>query len=153
MGCRGRRRPTTNKNVFKLKRKASITDYVNMVLKRDLERTVSILEKHISKLRLWGLPAVVVYSNDMGALRTFGSPAITSIVDQHRQDIFARDDYQEVVMHENVTDQHLLLPIINPPLEQRNFQSTRSNANSVVKASSGTARVGWGDSDKTPNWC
>ena len=38
------------------------------------------------------------------------------------------------------------------PLEQRNFQSTRSNANSVVKASSGTVRVGWGDSDKIPVW-
>ena len=38
------------------------------------------------------------------------------------------------------------------PLEKRNFQSTRSNANSVVKASSGTARVGWGDADKIPVW-
>ena len=38
------------------------------------------------------------------------------------------------------------------PLEKRNFQCTRSNANSVVKASSGTARVGWGDADKTPVW-
>ena len=38
------------------------------------------------------------------------------------------------------------------PLEKRNFQCTRSNANSVVKASSGTDRVGWGDADKTPVW-
>ena len=52
----------------------------------------------------------MVYSNNMGALHTYGSPPITSIVDQNRHDIFARDDYQEVVMHENVTDQRLLLP-------------------------------------------
>ena len=37
------------------------------------------------------------------------------------------------------------------PLEQRNFQLS-SNANSVVKSSSGTARVGWGDADKIPVW-
>ena len=35
------------------------------------------------------------------------------------------------------------------PLEQRIFQSTRSIAISVVKPSSGTACVGWGDADKT----
>ena len=65
---------------------------------------------YIGKLRSWGLPAAVVYSNNMGALHTYGSPVITSIVDQHRHEFFARDDYQEVVMHENVTDQRLLLP-------------------------------------------
>ena len=57
------------------------------------------------------LPAAVVYSNNMGALHTYGSPPITSIVDQHRHHIFARDDYQEVVNDENVTDQRLLLPL------------------------------------------
>ena len=32
-------------------------------------------------------PTAVVYSNNMGALHTYGSPAITSVVDQHRHDI------------------------------------------------------------------
>ena len=53
-----------------------------------------------------GASAAVVYSNNMGALHTYGSPAITSVVDQHRHDIFARDDYQEVVMHKVIYQVH-----------------------------------------------
>ena len=78
--------PFYDANVLNLKRKPILRQHGSE------ERTVSILEKHISKLRSWGLPAAVVYSNNMGVLHTYGSPAITSIVDQHRHDIFARDD-------------------------------------------------------------
>ena len=48
----------------------------------------------------------------------------------------------------------LLLPVLDPPLLERNFQQTRALAVSVVKASRPGMRrkVGWGDPEKKPEW-
>ena len=92
------------------------------------------------------------HSNNMGALHTYGSPPITSVVDQHRHDIFARDDYQAVVTHKNMTDQHLLLP--SSTIHWSNAFSDLPEVLPILLFNHLVAlpNMGWGDADKTPVW-
>jgi len=120
-----------------------------MVQKRDLERTINILQRQVDKLRSWGLPAAAIYNNRQGGLNMYGSPAITQVVRDHKEDILSLKDYREVFRD---TDKAFLLPIIDPPLEQRNYESTREMANNVVRASCSPFRVGWGAPEKKPVW-
>ncbi len=124
-----------------------------MVLKRDFDRCVDTIRTQIEKLRTWGYPAAAVYSIPGGALKLFGSGAITDIVRVHQEEIFEHDQFMEAFDGEE-KNSGLLLPVLDPPLLERNFQQTRALAVSVVKAScSGMRRkVGWGDPEKKPEW-
>ena len=58
-----------------------------MVLKRDFDRCVDNIRTQIEKLWRWGYPAAAVYSIPGGALKLYGSGAITDVVRVHQEDI------------------------------------------------------------------
>ncbi len=128
----------------------------NMVKRRDIDRCISTLSTQIEKMRAWGFPAAAVYSTPDGTLKIVGSDCIVQIVRDHQQEIFNHAEFRQEYGDEEAgpENHHTLLPVIDPPLELRNFQSTRSLAVSVVRAScAGMSRkVGWGDPERKPEW-
>ncbi len=92
-----------------------------------------------------------MYSIPGGALKLYGSGAITDVVRVHQED--NHDQFMEAFYGEE-KNSGLLLAVLDPPLLERNFQQTRALAVSVVKASHPGMRrkVGWGDPEKKPEW-
>lgn len=126
-----------------------------MVKSRQVECAVASLERLVDKLRKWGHPAAVVYSTKEGALKTYGTSAITDIIKDHSQDIFTSPDFLEAFVEtDDPEPEQVILPQIDPPLSQRNFDSCRRLATNVVKAAFGGGRrcIGWGDPTKKPEW-
>ena len=85
-----------------------------------------------------------------------GLDCIVQIVRDNQPQIFNHAEFRQEYGDEEAgpENHHTLLPVIDPPLELRNFQSTRSLALSVVRAwCAGMSReVGWGDPERKPEW-
>ncbi len=125
-----------------------------MVRKRDIESAIASLQAHVNKLRAWGLPAAVVYSTPQGGLIIYGTNAICDVIEAHKDEIFQREDYRELFDDEEPGRRNILLPEIDPPLHERNFDSTKNLALSVVKTAFGglNRKIGWGDPANKPVW-
>lgn len=129
-----------------------------MVKSRQIDGAVATLQKTVDKLRRWGLPAAVVYGTTQGALKTYGTTAITEVVKRNSEVIFDHPGFLEVVQdaeqgESNGSSEEVILPAIQPPLRDMSFTEARSFATHVVKLSFGSKRcIGWGDPDKIPVW-
>ena len=102
-----------------------------MVLGRDIERTIRLLHTHVDKLRSWGLSSAVVYTTKEGVLKTYGTNAIKTVVENHAAEIFNADDYL-TFEKANKTDQtkeldaednevKVILPALDDPLDKWTF--------------------------------
>ena len=97
-----------------------------MVLGRDLERTIRLLHEHVDKLRKWGFPCAVAYGNKDCVLVTHGTRAITSIIEEHVQDIYDQEEYHNSPnksrpLEELAQEKSIILPKMLAPLDKRSF--------------------------------
>ena len=143
-----------------------------MVLSRDLERTLRLLQGYIDKLETWGYPSAVVYSTRQGCLKMHGSSSIKGVIKKHVQEIYtamqnpANSDHQPTpsasgdLTEENEVSQAdpeedtLMLQPLTTRLESNTFVKNRDIAIRCTKVSLGgtKGRILWGKAESKPRW-
>ena len=93
-----------------------------MVLGRDVDRTLRLLQTHIDKLRSWGMSAAVVYADRDGVLKTYGNAAIKRVVQKHAEEIFTGAEYMSrETQEDDEKEVQVILPKLDGPLEEWSF--------------------------------